>query len=38
MSATAFINWRLKKDFAAEFIDSLKPKDPAPLGESEVKE
>jgi putative membrane protein len=36
MTVTAFINMRCKRDFARDFIDSLKVKHPAPLGEEEL--
>jgi putative membrane protein len=36
MSVTAAINARLQRDFAQEWIDSLRVKDPQPLGEDEI--
>jgi len=36
MSITAFISARIKRDFAYEWIDSLRIKNPAPLGEVEI--
>jgi len=36
MTVTALINMRCKRDFARDFIDSLKVKHPAPLGEEEL--
>ncbi len=37
MLVTAAINWRLQRDFAFEFVDSLRVKGKAPLGEDEIK-
>jgi putative membrane protein len=37
MSVTAAINWRFKRDFASEFVESLRP-DPKPLGEVKLGE
>lgn len=36
MLVTAAINWRLQRDFAREWSDSLRIKDPRPLGEDEI--
>jgi putative membrane protein len=36
MMLTAAINMRLQRDFAREWIDSLRPKDHRPLGEDEI--
>ena len=36
MCITAFINWRLQRDFAREFANSLKVKSNLPLGEDEI--
>jgi putative membrane protein len=36
MSITAAINWRLQRDFAAEWVESLRVKHKAPLGEDEL--
>ncbi len=36
MLLTAFLNWRLQRDFALEWSDSLRVKSPAPLGEDEI--
>ena len=36
MLITAAINWRLQRDFAREWSDSLRIKDPRPLGEDEI--
>lgn len=36
MSVAAFINWRLQRDFAREWTESLRVKHKAPLGEDEV--
>jgi putative membrane protein len=36
MLITAAMNWRLQRDFAREWIDSLRVKHPAPLGEDEI--
>jgi putative membrane protein len=36
MCATAAINWRLQRDFAREWIESLRVKHQAPLGEDEI--
>jgi putative membrane protein len=36
MLITAALNWRLQRDFAREWIDSLRVKHPAPLGEDEI--
>ena len=35
MSITAAINWRLQRDFAQEWAESLRVKHKAPLGEDE---
>ena len=32
----ALLNWRLQRDFAVELADSLRVKDPKPLGEVEI--
>lgn len=37
MTVAALINSRLKRDFAAEFIESLRPRDSAPLGEVAIR-
>ncbi|MFH1699624.1 MAG: DUF2238 domain-containing protein [Candidatus Zixiibacteriota bacterium] len=37
MLVTAFINYRLQRDFAREWSDSLKVKNNLPLGEDEIK-
>jgi putative membrane protein len=36
MLITAALNWRLQRDFAREWIDSLRIKDPRPLGEDDI--
>ena len=36
MSITALFNWRLQRDFAREWIESLRVKQKAPLGEDEI--
>ena len=36
MSVTATINWRLQRDFAREWAESLRVKHKAPLGEDEI--
>ena len=36
MSITAAINWRLQRDFASEWVESLRVKHKAPLGEDEL--
>ncbi len=36
MSITAAINWRLRRDFAKDFAQSLRVKRKAPLGEDEI--
>lgn len=36
MGITATINWRLQRDFAREWIESLRVKHKAPLGEDEI--
>jgi putative membrane protein len=36
MIITALVNWRLKRDFAREFIGSLRVKHPDPLGEESL--
>jgi putative membrane protein len=36
MGVTAAINWRLQRDFAREWIQSLRVKHKAPLGEDEI--
>ena len=36
MSITAAINWRLQRDFAWEWVESLRVKHKAPLGEDEM--
>ena len=36
MSLTAAINWRLQRDFAREWVESLRVKHKAPLGEDEI--
>jgi len=36
MLITAGVNWRLKKDFAREWAESLRVKHPLPLGEDEI--
>lgn len=36
MLITAAINWRFQRDFAAEWAQSLRVKDPRPLGEDEI--
>jgi putative membrane protein len=36
MSITAAINWRLQRDFAWEWVESLRAKHKAPLGEDEL--
>ncbi|MGH9885370.1 MAG: DUF2238 domain-containing protein [bacterium] len=33
MCITAFVNWRIRRDFASEWNESLRIKDPLPLGE-----
>ncbi len=38
MSVTALVNWRFRKDFAAELVESLKVHDPRPLGEVKIAE
>ncbi len=36
MCITAFINWRLQRDFAREWTECLRVKQAAPLGEDEL--
>ena len=36
MAVTAAINWRLQRDFAHEWVESLRVKRKAPLGEDEI--
>ena len=36
MAITAAINWRLQRDFAREWVESLRVKHKAPLGENEL--
>lgn len=36
MTVTALVNWRLQRDFAREFQDSLRVADPVPLGEHKL--
>lgn len=36
MSITAIINWRFQRDFAREWVESLRVKHKAPLGEDEL--
>jgi putative membrane protein len=36
MTITAVINWRLQRDFAGEWVESLRVKHKAPLGEDEL--
>jgi hypothetical protein len=36
MGLNAVINWRLQRDFAREWLESLRVKHPAPLGEEEI--
>jgi putative membrane protein len=36
MLATAALNWRLQRDFTREWIESLRVKNPRPLGEDEI--
>jgi len=36
MTGTALVNWRLQRDFAREWVDSLKVKSPEPLGEEAI--
>lgn len=36
MSITAVINWRLQRDFAREWVESLRVKNKTPLGEDEI--
>lgn len=36
MGITATINWRLQRDFASEWVESLRVKHKAPLGEDEI--
>ena len=36
MSITAAINWRFQRDFAREWVESLRVKHKAPLGEDEI--
>jgi putative membrane protein len=36
MTITAVINWRLQRDFAREWVESLRVKHKAPLGEDEL--
>jgi putative membrane protein len=36
MGVTAAINWRLQRDFAREWAESLRVKHKAPLGENEI--
>lgn len=38
MCVTALINWRLQRDFALEWADSLRVKRPQPLGEEAIAE
>lgn len=37
MLLTAAINWRLQRDFAREWVDSLRVHDPRPLGEEAIR-
>ncbi|HKY89880.1 MAG TPA: DUF2238 domain-containing protein [Nevskiaceae bacterium] len=37
MIVTGLLNWRLQRDFAREWSDSLRTKDPRPLGEDEIR-
>ncbi len=36
MIITALLNWRLQRDFAREWVESLRVKIPTPLGEDEI--
>ncbi len=36
MCVTAAINWRLQRDFAAEWADSLRIRDVGPTGEAAI--
>jgi putative membrane protein len=36
MTVTALLNWRLQRDFAREWVDSLRVKSPQPLGEEAI--
>ena len=36
MGITAAMNWRLQRDFAREWAESLRVKHKAPLGEDEI--
>ena len=36
MGITAAINWRFQRDFAREWVESLRVKHQAPLGEDEL--
>ena len=38
MTVVAIVNWRMQRDFAVEFIESLKVKNPIPLGEVKLRE
>jgi hypothetical protein len=38
MSVVAIVNWRYRRDFINEFIDSLRVKDKIPLGEVKLRE
>jgi len=38
MMVVALVNWRYRRDFISEFIDSLSVKDKAPLGEVKLRE
>jgi putative membrane protein len=36
MAITAALNWRFQRDFAKEWVESLRVKHKAPLGEDEL--
>jgi putative membrane protein len=36
MCITAFVNWRIRRDFAYEWLESLRVKHPEPLGEESI--
>jgi putative membrane protein len=38
MGVTALINWRFQRDFSREWVESLRVKHPAPLGEEALEE
>ncbi|MCX6832456.1 MAG: DUF2238 domain-containing protein, partial [candidate division Zixibacteria bacterium] len=38
MGIVAIVNWRMQRDFAREFAESIKVKDDTPLGEVRLRE